>query len=188
MFKEPAELASIQSPLATGCICVWALLGLNLEQDSGSSLPISLKIPLASGAPALRGPGLGNSPWVQKENPFRPRPSLLPQAQVKPCRASGQAATPNAPLLLCHRSFPRLPPTPLPLQFTFSRFYLSHRDNKMCRGMWRIETKWARREAPVYLHKGTYFTPVSTNCSPVGARGMMAGWGWGGGGTCSPHV
>lgn len=41
--------------------------------------------------------------------------------------------------------------------------------------MWRIETKWAGRETPVYFPKGIYFIPVSTNSSPVGTWEMMAG-------------
>lgn len=174
MFEELAELASIHSPwplAAFACGPCWALTW-NRIQAAPSLSPGKYPWPLAPHP-------LGTQDWevvlgFRRNTPSHPAHHSCPRPRYSPASHTGSNSK------CSFAPWPSELSQALRSQFTFPRFYLSHWDNNMCGGMWRIGTKWAGREAPVYLHKGTYFTSFH-QLQPSGCPGMMAGVGAGGG-------
>ena len=121
---------------------MWTLLGLNLEQGSGSSIPISLKISVASGTPTLQGAlGWEMVSGFRRTMPWVPNPLLRSPGQVTPHpRIQGGQCQPLQ-ALSSRLSFPRLSGLSV-----YICTILSHREGQVCRSTWRIETKWAGRE------------------------------------------
>lgn len=139
--------------------------------DPAHRAPTCSGVCAASGAPAPRDSALGNSRWVQKGHPFRPRSgrwrplTAPPQPQTRILGASARAVltTPDSLSFFLLR-FPRLSRLSVHICLI-----LSHRDSKTCKGIWRIGTKCAgsaqRGEGP-----GEGLPPPPGRGGPAGPR------------------